>query len=87
LLGGVVRGKRLWIPYAPTANITRSEDPRKDDVLREKLSGLGETAFSLGTLDIELPDHAFVPPSALKKAGLELRVRSMRFRRYGLSLE
>jgi len=55
-----------------TANITRSEDPRKDDVLREKLSGLGETAFSLGTLDIELPDHAFVPPSALKKARRDL---------------
>jgi putative protease len=55
-----------------TAVITRSQEPRKDDVLRDKLSGLGDTAFVLGSLDIALPDHAFVPPSALKKARRDL---------------
>jgi len=38
------------------------------EVLRDKLGRLGDTPFTLGELDLDLPPNALIPPSSLNRA-------------------
>jgi putative protease len=42
--------------------------PLNSEAVREKLARLGETAFALGSLDVDWPDNAIVPISSLNRA-------------------
>jgi putative protease len=59
----------------PTAKVTLDAPvelarsaPLTSDVLRDKLGRLGDTPFTLGSLRVDLPDHAMLPLSSLNRA-------------------